>query len=1160
MARPFRPARTPATSAQPSHGCPSASRSEMTRPRRRLHLRSLLLAALALGVQARASAASDDDELEVRHLWPLLESSRQPDGKHVSMLFFYLYHRTTNGDGSTYSWNVLNYLESPDFSAFLPLYYRWGAENEKSTLVIPFWLQGPGYGGSPLLCSGGWTRADGGHSLWITPLFHWHQRADGTLEDGHFLTWFTGDEHTAFIPFYFSGPGWWTVPPVLTGWWRHDDGGTSLWITPLVHGRVDAGGSLVQWHVLNLYHDAGTTLFFPLAWYGGHEDHRNVGLLPLLIKHDQTWCSPLILSGTWPNAEGGRTSWLTPLAHMQTDRNGRITAAHLLNYIHAHDLDAVLPLAWWWGPSGSSSGVVLPAVLWGPDWWLAPLALSGGASHADGSATVWVTPLYHRSIDGTGRERSWHLLTAFASRSGGGVDAHGAVQPETAAWGALPFYYHRHKIAADGSRSACNAFLPVLVTGPDYWVTPVAASWDDAAGNTTSWVTPLAHLCTRSDGSISSLHVLTWAQGSQRGEADEQGNPSGSDYHVLFPFYYQRSLSAHGASETYQGVPLLWMQGPETIAFPLVLSFYQHRAGQGSSLWATPLFHLDQDQDGTPTSWHAGPVFSWGPPAAHHVGIFPLWFHGPDSWVCPPALSLYQRAPDGSSSTWITPLVHISKDRDGTSLSITPFYYDAPGRWVVPLALSGHWTRSDAGASTWLTPLFHVDSAPAGGTERFHVLNWVHGKDYDVVLPLAWWSREPGSRSCGLLPLWVSTPRWWIIPVILTGGHQRTDGGHSLWITPLFHRDTDAEGTPFDWHALIVFHHDTTDVLLPLAWRSGEIGSRSYGVLPLWISTPRWWISPVLLSGGGRRDNGGCSLWVTPLFHRGTDANGTTTDWHALNVISHGDTHVVLPLYWQRGPPGARTVVFLPFFVHRPGYTVAAPFYFSKDRADGSGCDVGVIPLFVAGPDYWVAPLLLSGHADLASGRSTTVVTPFYHRTTQDGELCHMHLLTYIATPDVSTAFPLYWDWNTAAARHVLALPFYYQSRGRDGDFTASVLPALFSYHAGPELDTSIGYQLIPFVVQNTAHGWEVNLLWRLLHVRDKAAETEVEVGPLWWSEHHRGAPTSWQVLGGLVARSCNYQAGTSRLSMLWGLIPLSGRQHFGPASAEPASPDASLH
>ncbi len=479
---------------------------------------------------------------------------------------------------------------------------------------------------------------------------------------------------------------------------------------------------------------------------------------------------------------------------------------------------------------------------------------------------------------------------------------------------------------------------------------------------------------------------------------------------------------------------------------------------------------------------------------------------------------------------------------------------------MVPLALSGHWTRSDGGTSTWLTPLAHVERSPDGEPVSFHLLNYVHGRDYDLVLPLAWRCGAPGSRSCGLLPLWLSAPGWWLSPALLSGWRQRDDGGGSLWITPFAHRGTDAAGTPTDWHVFTFIHHGSDDMLLPLAWRCGDEGKRRYGLLPLWLSAPGWWLSPVLLSGRYRRDDGGSSLWITPLAHRSTDAAGTPTDWHVLTCIHTGDTDLLLPVAWRTGPPGARTTVVLPFFVQGPGYTVAAPFYFSRERADGSGRDVAALPLVVGGPGYWVAPLLLSGHVERASGRSTTLVTPLYHRTSENGELRHMHLLTYIETPELRTVFPLYWDWHGAGTRQVLALPFYYQSRKPGGELTASVLPALFSYHSGRDLDTSFAYQLIPFLVQDTAQGCEVNVLWRLFHRRARASETEVEIGPLWWSEHHRGAPASWQILGGLVARSCNYQAGTSRYSMLWGMIPLSGRQHFGATGAQAPSPDASLH
>jgi hypothetical protein len=127
--------------------------------------------------------------------------------------------------------------------------------------------------------------------------------------------------------------------------------------------------------------------------------------------------------------------------------------------------------------------------------------------------------------------------------------------------------------------------------------------------------------------------------------------------------------------------------------------------------------------------------------------------------------------------------------------------------------------------------------------------------------------------------------------------------------------------------------------------------------------------------------------------------------------------------------------------------------------------------------------------------------------------------------------------------------PLYYQ-RAQGRELTATVLPLLFSYHRGAALDTSLAYQLIPFIRQRADDGSEVNLLWRLFHTRSTRDRTEVMLGPLWWSEHHPGAPASWQILGGLIARDCNYATGTYRWYAFW-LIPLGSRKPYAhPAPA----------
>ena len=47
-------------------------------------------------------------------------------------------------------------------------------------MLVPFWFQGPDYVAAPLLLTGRWKK-DGGHALWVTPLFHLDTKADGSV-------------------------------------------------------------------------------------------------------------------------------------------------------------------------------------------------------------------------------------------------------------------------------------------------------------------------------------------------------------------------------------------------------------------------------------------------------------------------------------------------------------------------------------------------------------------------------------------------------------------------------------------------------------------------------------------------------------------------------------------------------------------------------------------------------------------------------------------------------------------------------------------------------------------------------------------------------------------------------------------------------------------
>lgn len=326
-------------------------------------------------------------------------------------------------------------------------------------------------------------------------------------------------------------------------------------------------------------------------------------------------------------------------------------------------------------------------------------------------------------------------------------------------------------------------------------------------------------------------------------------------------------------------------------------------------------------------------------------------------------------------------------------------------------------------------------------------------------------------------------------------------------------------------HVLNYFQDQKTKVVFPVWYRTGEEGRKHSGFIPAFFKGPDYWAVPLAMTARWQRANGGSATWVTPLFHVGKDAQGKTTDWHAANVIHHGANTQILPVVF-RGP----------------NHLVIAPFYYQFHSK--SGTNRGVLPVYVAGPNWWSVPLAMTGAWKGATGSATTLVTPLYHRTTNNHALRHMHVLNYIATPRWSTAFPVWWDWRTATGdRRQLALPLWYRRVRADGDRTVTVFPGLFSYHRGPRLDTSFARQLIPFQVQKADNGREVNLFWWIFHLREHKHRREGLIGPVWF-EHRDGAPVEWQFLGGVCGRQNNYRTNTSQNYLLW-LIPLGKRQKF---------------
>ena len=231
------------------------------------------------------------EEFEV-HLWPFIESVRLPSGAKRTSLFL-VYHRTVFPSGRVHSFHYGPYFQGPDYKFLFPIAYRAG----EHLGVIPFYFRGPKYKVIPPLLYGRWESDEGVKTTWLTPLFHKTVEPDGKIRHMHFLNYFQGrdwkvllplayqaGEHAAVFPFYFRGPNYKLSPPLLSGWWRHDDGAESTWVTPLFHKTVEPDGNLRHMHVFNYFRGPNFKTLFPVYWQWNTKDGGTRSLVPLLYS------------------------------------------------------------------------------------------------------------------------------------------------------------------------------------------------------------------------------------------------------------------------------------------------------------------------------------------------------------------------------------------------------------------------------------------------------------------------------------------------------------------------------------------------------------------------------------------------------------------------------------------------------------------------------------------------------------------------------------------------------------------------------------------------------------------------------------------------------------------------------------------------------------
>jgi hypothetical protein len=841
--------------------------------------------------------------------------------------------------------------------------------------------------------------------------------------------------------------------------------------------------------------------------------------LPTTLAQDEPAQEFPIDINLWPVLEtrtlpdGNRRHSLWPLFHVTTMPQGGVHSWHVLNFLTGPNYHMFLPLYY---RVDENLGILPPLVLTGPDYFVAPPLLSGQWRHSDGDLSTWVTPFFHATTTPDGEVRSLHAGPYFQG------ETYWAVPPlltwnrrfetgESATWVTPLFHW-----TSDREGGFVSTHVGPYFQGKDYWMLfPLAGSTTHDDESTSTWITPLFHVTRNKKGDVEDFHVGPYFEGEgwwsippllmQGWDYGENGSEM-----TIARLFWARTDKEGLASMSL--CPVFWWERDGSW-FVLPLLSGQWNGGKTALL--TPLFHLSKDEKGDVESFHVGP-----------------YFEGEDYWAVPPLLSWHKRDDKGGSSTWLTPLFHANHDKEGaTSSHLFPVYFwERDDYWVAPPLLSMGWTSGNGDRTTWVTPFFHSTVDSDGLLHTMHLGPYMQGRDF------------------------------WGIPPLLTGGWRHAGGGSTTWVTPLFHATTDAKGDleslhvgPYlegrnywaippllSWHVSWPDQTETTWLTPAFHLSADAAGWTSGHLFPaFFFERDSYWVAPPLVTGSWTQKDGAQTTWVTPMFHLTEEPNGDLRSlhvapawfwernkyWLALPLLSGGGTH----------EDGAQTTWITPIF------------HYTEDAA-GATESFHTFPVFFwKRDDYWVAPFLLSGGFTRPDGSYRTWISPLYHDDyAGDGTLVSRHALNYFEGQRYHHVFPVFWDWESQDdVRHTLvAPPVFVRTEEPNGAVTASLPWPIVTWRTGRELDTSLGMELRPFLYQEAGEQYEFNFLWRMVSVLREEESTRVMVGPLWYSERPNvpDAWTSFQILGGLLARDCNYATHRYRYRLLW-LIPLGASE-----------------
>ena len=806
----------------------------------------------------------------------------------------------------------------------------------------------------------------------------------------------------------------------------------------------------------------------PVSWSSGPRG-RSFAIWPLFYASSNLgWAVPLLGSFTIHDPDANKSGGA--LGYLYWWRRGPDRAFDLAfplfvsSRTPAHTFTFALPLNLYWRTDDDASTLVLP--------------LFYVNTHKTGSSFyTWLG--YHRR---EGREHSGAV--AWLYWFGGNDKAQSRYDVF------FPLFW------SFGTRDSGTTILPPLV-----W------SFRGPTSSTTV-VFPFIHL-RRQANTFDALFPVWW---SARNRA------AGTAFKLAIPFFYWRG-SDHGKASLL--VTLLGGYSSDDragtrswVALPF-LSFF-HRDPDHELRIFTPLYVSHTSTEEHATTRLSGLLFyQRTDPAGSTTTLFPLFWH-------------FRDATTGATATALLPLfAHRSGPRD-TSTVLLPVYWRrfTGGGWsagLLPIAYFGanagrrhavvfplFWHFADAGAATTLAlPLFYWHRDGHGYDSAWLPLLFVGRHDGDryavqfplffhfaserdgtstTVTPVGFFGRDRDGWSAGIGPL---------LPFIYARSGR--DRSHFALVPLIWHfADRTADKTTtvvgLYWHRR--WGGETTDALFPLVHyrrgaRPGGSDETSFTLFPLLHyrrdAFTRVLVTPLGGSVHGPRRDGG---FIGPfIWYHDKDLSARFLPFLYADVTRRatGERTRQIGPWFQIDAPDHRARVLFPLFGHyadaRERDTWVFPSYFRLRRENGDAVDA-FLPL------YWRSSF---------GGRKTTVVGPYYDRT----------------TPDV----------------HDNGLvPLFFHARNAERTVTV-IPPLLFFYHHGIKSDRTRLWCALLYHASDPER--RTTALFPILWSRRDGPRRADIVFPLFWHFADAEAHRDWMLAGPFYSST----AGTRRTR---GFLPIA--------------------